>query len=189
MTATRTPLPVVPELRFDLPRPDVADGGPDRRAPGRSGPRGHPRHPARRSALRLRDGGDAGRAPEQREQPPRPDARCRARPRESPRGRLASQLLRARRGRHHAGHGRRSPRSSDDDARAAPRPSRRSGSVVGGRHRRLARRLDPARASRRLAHDRRPRARHERGLRRRVRVLPLRPAQGPAAAGRRRHRS
>ena len=25
MTTTRAPLPVVPELRFDLPRPDVTD--------------------------------------------------------------------------------------------------------------------------------------------------------------------
>ena len=56
----------------------------------------------------------------------------------------------------------------------------------GDRHRRLAHRLDPAGAGRRLAHDRRAGPRHERGLRRGAGLLPLRPAQGDAAARRRR---
>ena len=110
MTATRTPLPVVPELRLDLPRPDVADaariaallGDPVRAgilAILRDGPHcvcemaaalGERQNNVSNHLARLRDAGLV------RASRHGADAR--------------SQLLRARRGRHRAGTRRRSLR-------------------------------------------------------------------------------
>ena len=149
--------------RFDLAAPDVTDATAiaallaDRTRAGilamlRDGP-----------ALRVRDGRDVRRAREQRQQPPREAARCGPRPRQPPRRRRALDLLRARRGGHRRAPRRRCRRSCDDHARrSAARIASTfwSGSPWHG-HRRLARRLGPAGARGRLAHDRRPGPGHQ----------------------------
>ena len=179
-----TPLPVVCEPRLDLVAPDVTDAVAVARAARRPHARRDPADARRRTALRVRDGGRARRAREQRQQPPR--AGC------------------ARRG--SCGPAGTRPMPGSSTTSATTRPSRRARAALAedpamttlavrrappaavghGRLRRrgVARRLVRQPAGRELAGVRRPRARAGLASRRRGRVLPARRAEGAAAPDR-----